>query len=210
MATDIITSSKSHSFSTHAGSNINAYFQGQEIGSIQAIAYSINREKAALYVMGNPSPIGYSRGKRAIAGSLVFLMLDHNSLLEAFSTSQFTAGVGENPTGDTYSDAESAVSTEGVSATSNGNFDQFDVQMETPWYEDQIPPFDVVVSAVNEYGATSFLQILGVEILNSNGGFSVDDLALEQQYTFVAQDVLAWRRGGKNFVDQVGHGKKKA
>ena len=207
---EVIKSSKTQSFSTHAGANIHAYFQGKEIGAIQAIAYSINREKAALYVMGKPSPIGYSRGKRAIAGSLIFLMLDRNALLEAFSSSVFTSGAGESPLGSKeYSQGNQVVSGE-TSQTAINGFDQFDAELETPWYEDQIPPFDIVISAVNEYGASSYLQVIGVEILNSNGGFSVDDLALEHQYTFVAQDVLAWRSGGVNFINEVGHGKRKA
>ena len=206
---DVIKSSKSQSFSTHAGANIHAYFQGKEIGSIQAISYSVSREKAALYVMGRPSPIGFSRGKRAIAGALIFLMLDQNALMEAFSGSSFVSGSGQNPMGAEYIKDRSVVSgsTAGsVLANEPGNI--FDANISTPWYEDQIPPFDVVISAVNEYGATSYMQLVGLELMNSNGGFSVDDLVLEQQYSFIAQDLIHWRRGKENMIDKVGHKSK--
>ncbi len=62
-----------------------------------------------------------------------------------------------------------------------------------PWYEDQIPPFSIVLVGINEYGHQMEMQIRGVEILNSGQGISVDDLMIDQQMTFVATDIIPWR-----------------
>ena len=45
------------------------------------------------------------------------------------------------------------------------------------WYVDQIPPFDVVIVAANEYGKAATMRIYGIEILNEGSGFSIDDLS---------------------------------
>ncbi len=46
-----------------AGVDIKASFAGVTFGNLQAISYSVTREKAPIYTMGSPEPRGYSRGK---------------------------------------------------------------------------------------------------------------------------------------------------
>jgi hypothetical protein len=58
-----------------------------------------------------------------------------------------------------------------------------------PWYSDQILPFDITLSAVNEYGAAAGAKILGVEILNEDTGVSIGDTVTETQATFVARAI---------------------
>jgi hypothetical protein len=59
----------------------------------------------------------------------------------------------------------------------------------SPWFTDQILPFDITIAAANEYGAAASAKIFGVEILNEGFGTSVDDSVIEQQATFVAQTI---------------------
>ena len=59
----------------------------------------------------------------------------------------------------------------------------------TPWYADQILPFDVTLAGANEYGAMTACKIFGVEILNEGSGMSIDDAVNEMQATFVARAV---------------------
>ena len=62
-------------------------------------------------------------------------------------------------------------------------------ELATPWYSDQILPFDVTLAGVNEYGAMCSAKIFGVEILNEGQGISIDDAVSEMQATFVARAV---------------------
>lgn len=47
-------------------------------------------------------------------------------------------------------------------------------ELATPWYSDQILPFDITLAASNEDGAMAGAKILFVEILNEGTGVSVD------------------------------------
>ncbi len=39
-------------------------------------------------------------------------------------------------------------------------------EIATPWYSDQILPFDITLAAANEYGSAAAAKLYGVEILN--------------------------------------------
>ena len=54
-------------------------------------------------------------------------------------------------------------------------------------YTDEIPPFDITINFVNEYGQSSVMRILAVEILNEGVGMSVDDITTDKACTFVAR-----------------------
>lgn len=61
------------------------------------------------------------------------------------------------------------------------------------WYHDQIPPFDVVLTALTEMGIAARMSVLGVEILNSGSGISIDDITTDENFTYVATGVTPWR-----------------
>jgi len=171
-------------YTSFAGIDITAVFNGNPIGTLQAISYSVNREKAAIYTMGRANPRAFSRGKRMIAGSLVFILFDRNPLLQHFDKARFLGDVDENVHGD--------------QSTDNGAANQLDGVLEKqlpmkPNYVDQIPPFDVILSAANEYGERASMKIIGIELMNENSGFSIDDIVVEQQFTYVATDIVGWK-----------------
>ena len=58
---------------------------------------------------------------------------------------------------------------------------------------DEIPPFDITVNFLNEYGQASVMEIYGVEILNEGMGLSVDDLTTEKACTFIARNIKEMR-----------------
>lgn len=68
-------------YTTFGGSDITATFNGKVIGELQAITYSITREKVPVYTMGSAEPRSFSRGKRGIAGNLVFVTFNRDALL---------------------------------------------------------------------------------------------------------------------------------
>ena len=71
-------------YNSFSGVDIKAVFGNMVIGELQAISYSVSREKAPLYTMGSADCRAYSRGKRGIAGTLIFLMFDRHAFLGHF------------------------------------------------------------------------------------------------------------------------------
>lgn len=53
----------------------------------------------------------------------------------------------------------------------------------------QLPPFSIVITSSNETGAGAIQVINGIVITNYGTTYSVDDLYLETQYTFIATDM---------------------
>ena len=72
-------------YSTFGGSDILCSFDGVVIGEVQAITYSITREKVAVYTLGSAEPRSFSRGKRGIAGNLVFITFNRDALMVELS-----------------------------------------------------------------------------------------------------------------------------
>lgn len=54
---------------------------------------------------------------------------------------------------------------------------------------DMLPPFDIVLSFFNEYGNAAKLKIYGVTIVDEGQTVSIDDLLIEQTYTFMARGI---------------------
>ena len=225
-------------FTSFAGVDIKVILNGHHAGSMQAISYAIQREKAPIYVMGTVDPISFSRGKRGIAGTMISLMMNYHMLysnsfeLEAAYLDkgelfgeyiQKQAG-GRNPNindatqeGSLYREL---LGKEGETSN-NGEIrsKKFDLGTQTPnrlgineqwisdyaesdlasnyqvakvFYMDQILPFDVVIHAANEYGHTAQMRLFGCEILNEGSGFSIDDMVIENQMTYVCRTLLPW------------------
>ena len=156
--------------------------------------------------MGSPDPRSFSRGKRGIAGSLIFLVFDRSNLLEALGEkAQFWAdvadltylkqfGVESHLRGQEISVSQAAANA-GL-ATQAEEFRFGTVQRARAWYHDQIPPFDIVLTAINEYGHSARMVIKGVEILNAGSGISIDDITTDENMTFVATDIIPWQSLG--------------
>lgn len=168
--------------------------------------------------MGSADPRSYSRNKRGIAGSFVWINFDRNSLLEHFRNGYFVADVDDfrpewasSPDANQEFSLNSQVSTVGVTSPP-GTVDVFgqeselssaisDQVLSSYWYADQVMPFDIVLVANNEYGASAKMKIIGVEILNDGLGVSVDDTVIESQSTFVARTILPFKEVPNVFRD---------
>ncbi|MNY20023.1 hypothetical protein D3C86_1534840 [compost metagenome] len=66
-----------------SGSDLIVTVGPKTIGELQQISWAIQREKAPVYTFGSPDARSFSRGKRGIAGSLVFATFNRDALLEA-------------------------------------------------------------------------------------------------------------------------------
>jgi len=175
------------SYNSFSGVDIKATFGGKVIGELQGVSFSVTREKAPIYTMGSADPRSFSRGKRGIAGSVIFTVFDRNALLEVFKNMEDRSGwfFAHDTDVQKHSDDESR----GQQVWQDINTDS---SWQPPWYPDQIPPFDIVLTAANEYGQVAQMSIRGVEILNEGSGISIDDIVTEEQMTFVAREIVPW------------------
>ncbi len=164
----------------------------------QAINYSVTREKAPVYTMGSPDARAYSRNKRGIAGSLIWINFDRHSLLNFIQkcAGTFVADIDEiRPQYSQVSDGGAVFSSSvarapGITLPVGSTIDYLDntlasagqnVQLASPWYSDQVLPFDVTLSGANEYGAMCAAKIFGLKLLNEGFGISIDDAFSEMQ-----------------------------
>lgn len=208
-------------YNSFSGVDIKAVFNTSVVGELQAISYSITREKAPLYTMGAADPRSFSRGKRGIAGTLIFLMFDRHVLISHMgmygnSTSYFQSDIDDPrpiaATTDVLSVADQiniasgdiALAAGASSPETNNATVGADQQVTLPWYVDQIPPFDITLAAANEYGALAVMSVVGVEILNEGYGVSIDDVVSEMQNTYVARMIAPWRSVNNTNLDASG------
>jgi hypothetical protein len=194
-------------FTAFAGADIVATFNGKIVGELQALSYNVTREKAPIYTLGNANPRSFSRGKRGIAGTMVFVVFDRDAFIAQMQTqgdefktySTFSANVSEDSIYSgmsgwdefmTKAVADSYNENTGVFDESAANNLVTDAEFE---YPDQIPPFNVTVVFQNEYGQAAKLELLDVEILNYGMGFSVDDVTMEMACTFICRSMKHMR-----------------
>ena len=204
----------SKTFNSHSGCDIKATFAGVRIGELQGISFTISREKAPVYVMGRKDPVGFSRGKRGIAGSLVFAIFDRSALLDGLKSAQnynsnFWTSNEELALSAYQADLDIVA---GSRLTTNPGKVLLTDTTEDPrsgsyqtapaWYLDQLPPFEIVVNAINEYGSSTTLKIYNVELLNNGTGMSIDDIMLDETMTFTCTHIVPWKEN--NFLDPSG------
>lgn len=231
-------------YTSYSGVDIRVVINGAQVGSMQALSYAIQREKAPIYVMGSVDPISYSRGKRGIAGTMISLMMDTHLLYSASFTGEYYLGDSDelvvkestiggplrlpNPFGPDYNDLNNEVNSPlqlstiagnqfgssqtsvapGQTSASTGSPATQRLTRETSYsltdigqnyrvapvyYVDQILPFDIAIVAANEYGQSAQMRLYGCEILNEGSGFSIDDIVIENQMTYVCRTILPWR-----------------
>lgn len=204
-------------YTSFSGCDIAAAFNGRIIGELQAISYSIQRETAPVYTMGSAEPRSFSRGKRGIAGRLVLSVFDRDALIEEFNKmveedidklgiQKFktndrsfinSQGYGDNAAFLSIDDWDKELSN---IATGGGNLGDPQGKISDltgkykPVYADELPPFDITITMANEYGQSAVLVIYGVEILNEGSGYSIDTVASEKAYTFVARRIAPMRK----------------
>ena len=197
MANGMNAESYMKTYSTFGGCDIVATFNGKVIGELQAITYSLTREKVPVYTMGSAEPRSFSRGKRGIAGNLVFVSFNRDALLSELGEKSITKyagnniGAGEFMSMEKWDEMMSDLANGGaVNAGDRIVGDSRNlVQEAKPKYADEVLPFDITISLANEYGNKAVTVIYGVEILNEGIGFSIDAPTSERAYTFVARSL---------------------
>ena len=198
-----LTEEYTKTYTTFSGCDIVAAFNGKVIGELQAITYSVSREKAPVYTMGSAEPRSFSRGKRGIAGTLVFTVFDRDALIEEFKDKLNGETLGiqkfksegsreylaiEDWDAQMSNYATGGSSEPNSNGTTDGTVSDL-VGIYQPVYADEILPFDITITFANEYGQRAVLVIYGVELLNEGSGYSNDSVSTEKAYTFVARRI---------------------
>jgi hypothetical protein len=58
------------------------------------------------------------------------------------------------------------------------------------WRLDELPPFNLIIIAANEYGAVSYMTIESVAFTDEAGIVSINDIITETQTSYLARDVI--------------------
>jgi hypothetical protein len=148
-------------------------------GEVQTLSYSIYRPTTPVYTLGRINPKGVVRGQRTIAGSLIFTVFDRHVLKQVMES--YNTSVGDTVSDDTYifSDIEL-------------------IEMKNNMKTDEMPPFDLNITFLNEYGNSATLNIYGVHILTEGQTMSIEDMITENTMQYIAMDIDLMDNNGLN------------
>lgn len=213
-------------FSAFSGANIYATIGPYKIGQLQMISYSISREVAALYGLGDADPRCFVKGKRGITGSLIFTQFDRDAAVSIFSAvynkklgnnaaaSMFNTRFGGDLTGQSVL-SNKPLTTRNFVDKGSGNggliFPDVDSTLQGEIsavyqavadrylkYADQVPPFDVTLTMANENGDASTKTFGGIIMVNESGQYSLDTMVQEVAHTFVCRHITPLTPIGAN------------
>lgn len=139
-------------------------------GEIQTLSYSIYRPTTPVYTLGRINPKGFVRGQRTIAGSLIFTVFDRHVLKDVIDAYNFSTD--PNDPNNIYKFTESEIT-----------------EMKKNMKTDEMPPFDINITFLNEYGNAAALNIYGVHILTEGQTMSIEDMITENTMQYVAMDI---------------------
>jgi len=168
--------------STYSGSDIKAVFGNVEVGNLQGISWSTNREVRPIFVCGDPNALSYSKNKRGHAGSVVLTVFDRAALRDIMEMSSV------------YRKDQTFVPGTNATQLASNNTTSFSTQnSRKAVYADEVPPFDITLYGMNEFGKQMVMRIYDVTIISEGAGISIDDGIQEAQFTYVARHIDSWR-----------------
>jgi len=202
-------------FTTFTGANVVATFNNHVQVTLEGITCTVRRETVPLYTMGSPNPRSFAKGKRVITGSMIFSMFDRDELLYSFYPETYgnfdTEGQLGESSGDSWdpwdyldnkdSDTSLSVWIPVMNHSANAGSGMTEVQQvgarigdlfssRAPHFLDELPPFNVTLTMVNEMGMAAQMRIMGVVIINESHGYSVNTQVPEKTCAFLARDLV--------------------
>lgn len=192
-----LTERLNRTYSSLSGVDIRLRLGRREMGNAQGISFTVTREKAPIYVMGAVDPLGFSRGKRGIAGSLIAVVTDATNIMSHLDDDQKVFWADWDEVSDLTlkaggldgSDLLTGFGNIAGEGTRAGSWSRAGA-----WYHDQVLPFTIGLTGANEVGHAMDMEIRGVEILNIGSGISVDDITTDENFTFIARILIPWRK----------------
>jgi len=135
------------------------------IGELQTISYSIYRPIQNVFALGKIGPRGVIKGHRTIAGTLIWTVFDRHIIRTLLSNYELKANMANL---SNYSCIRGDV----------GDF-----------FMDEMPPFDINITFLNEYGNSSTLNIYGVTVVSEGQTMSIEDMITENTMQYIAMDM---------------------
>ena len=146
--------------------------------------------------MGSANPRSFSRGKRGIAGTLVFGQFDHDALLKGLSEhikkNKVFHRIGGKINNQALSidqwDEQMTQLGSGVASakfSTSGGDEAWKTNEENASKE--AGERTHAISMANEYGKAAVMVLYGVEILNQGSQMSMDNIQSQVACTFVAR-----------------------
>jgi len=186
-----------------------------QMGAIQTMSYSIYSSKEASRSLGFKLPTGFSRGQKTIAGTLIFNQLNTH----VFDDVGYDTVLQDKHGALSYSSGSLAyyrlapfqyqldpkvTDPEFEEATQKRHMVDFSwdtSNITRLLHATDMPPFDIIVTFVNELGNVGKLVIYGVELLHESSTLSVEDIYTEVVYQYVARDMESF--SAKNWEQTV-------
>lgn len=141
-------------------------------GELQTVSYSIYRPTTPVTALGRINPKGVVRGPRTIAGSLIFTVFDRHVLKEVIDSYTTDGSKSSDALQKTYGFSENDL-----------------VSMRKYAKTDEMPPFDINISFMNEYGNSATMTLYGVYILTEGQTMSIEDMITENTMQYIAMDI---------------------
>lgn len=158
------------------------------LGTLSSVTVSVVREVNPMWALGDSTFKSISKGKRSITGTMTFMVLDKDALTkEVFGGTNFKhSGFGNVKAGEFGSTKDvSGTFTDDTLARQNlSNIMNSNMELD---YADQLPPFNIIITFVNEHGSASVASLLGVSIVSQGIGWSMHDLESDQAYAYIAR-----------------------
>jgi hypothetical protein len=146
--------------------------------------------------MGSVDAVSFGRGKRGHAGSLIFTNFDRHALYDIMEGT-YQGGSGSQDKRYFYYAKRTDIPAGGRSKLLGADLSALNATLGSVQsianYSDQLPPFTITLTGVNEYGNVTVMHVLEVELINEGSGVSIDDIVTETQMTFVARAIVPWR-----------------
>jgi hypothetical protein len=143
-------------------------------GELQTVSYSIYRPTTPVYALGRIDPKGMVRGQRTIAGSLIFTVFDRHVLQEVMNA--YVNPVNSN---GTYSMTQDEIN-----------------EMKQDMLSDELPPFDININFLNEYGNSATLTLYSCHIITEGQTMSIEDMITENTMQYIAMHIDLMKNTG--------------
>lgn len=156
------------------------------VGELQTVSYSIHREVSPVRTLGRANPKGFTNGTRTVAGSLIFTVFDNNLVHKIVSLIKegYTSG------------DKGALLDDIINERAKLYKDRMD-DINAYSLMDEMPPFDITISFMNEYGNQSVLVIKGIVIVDEGQVMSIEDMITENTMSYMATDIQVLKSLGK-------------
>lgn len=198
-------------FQSYTGTDINATISVRTasgakktklIGTLASITVSTVREVAPLYVMGRTNYVTVAKGKRSISGTMVFTVFDRDPLVRDIidpsdlaelksqwsalsSLASSTAGTGFQLSSEMSKIMQSMEAQIQATQSLRAVVGQQAIQ-----YPDQLAPFDVTLSFVNDQGSGSVAAVRQISVISSGWGASMHDMESDQVFQYIAREYV--------------------